>query len=106
MTTIEGARDGEARLFYNLGRHATQDLSSHLAVGSESPAPGIERAEFETACDRLVHAGYTLHERTAAWERFSRLRGTYAPQLNALARFFDIPPLQWIGDRGPVTGPH
>src|SRR6185437_14951177 len=55
MTTIEGARDGEARLFYNLGRHATQDLSSHLAVGSEPPAPGIERAEFETACDRLVH---------------------------------------------------
>lgn len=106
MTTIEGARDGEARIFYNLGRHATQDLSKHLAVASEPASPGIERAEFETACNRLVHAGYALHERSAAWERFSKLRATYAPQLNALARFFDIPPLQWIGDRGPVSGPH
>lgn len=106
MTTIEGARDGEARIFYNLARHATQDLSTHLAVASEAASPGIERGEFETACNRLVHAGYALHDRSVAWERFSKMRSTYAPQLNALARFFDIPPLQWIGDRGPVSGPH
>ncbi|HKU82316.1 MAG TPA: potassium channel family protein [Candidatus Tumulicola sp.] len=106
MTTIEGVRNGEARIFYNLARHATQDLASHLAVGSDAVSAGIERAEFDTACNRLVHAGYALHERSSAWERFSKMRATYAPQLNALARFFDIPPLQWIGDRGPVAGPH
>lgn len=106
MTTVDGARDGEARIFYNLARHATHDLTSHLAVASDAPSPGIERAEFETACNRLVHAGYALHERSAAWERFSTLRTTYAPQLNALARFFEIPPLQWIGDRSLIAGPH
>lgn len=106
MTTIEGGRDGEARIFYNLSRHAAHDLTRHFGVTSESDSAGLERGEFENACDRLVHAGYLLHDRTVAWERFSKMRATYAPQLNALARFFEIPPLQWIGDRGPVTGPH
>jgi hypothetical protein len=106
MTTIDGARDGQARIFYNLGRHATHDLSRHLGVPREPTSAGLERLEFENACDRLTHAGYRLHDRDVAWERFATMRETYAPQLNSLARFFEIPPLQWIGDRGPVTGPH
>ncbi|HEY1653968.1 MAG TPA: potassium channel family protein [Candidatus Tumulicola sp.] len=106
ITTIDGARNGEARIFYNLGRHATHDLSKHLAARSDAPSAGIERHEFEAACDRLAQAGYVLHERGAAWERFSAMRATYAPQINALAQFFQIPPLQWIGDRGTVSSSH
>ncbi|MEO6836557.1 MAG: ion channel [Candidatus Tumulicola sp.] len=106
MTTIDGVRNGQARIFYNLGRHVTHDLAKHLGVQSEAQSPGLERREFENACDRLTRAGYLLHDRDAAWERFSTMRTTYAPQINALARFFQIPPLQWIGDRGPVSGPH
>ena len=106
MTTLEGLPDGQARIFYNLGRHATHDLSGYLLVPQEAASPGIERTEFDSACDRLAHAGLRLRERSLAWERFAEMRATYAPHLNALARFFEIPPLQWIGDRSRLTGPH
>jgi hypothetical protein len=106
ITTVEGTHSGEARIFYNMGRHATHDLANHLGVPKEAESAGLERSEFETACERLAKAGYTLRDRDASWIRFADMRATYAPQLNALARFFEIPPLQWIGDRGPVTGGH
>jgi hypothetical protein len=105
-TTVENDSVGEAHIFCNLARHAAHDLARHLGVPSEPQSPGLERSEFDTACNRLAHAGYALRERDAAWQRFSDIRASYAPQLNALARFFEIPPLQWIGDRGPVAGPH
>jgi hypothetical protein len=104
MTTIDGVRDGQARLFYNVGRHATFDLSNYLMIGPKAgeETVGIERSEFEDACNQLVEAGYTLRDRDEAWKRFSDLRSNYAARLNALARFFEIPPLQWIGDRSSI----
>ena len=107
MTTIEGVRDGQARIFYNVGRHATRDLSRYFRVEGAEGAVGVERSEFEHACDRLASSGYAIRERDEAWTRFANLRGTYASQLAALARFFEIPPLQWIGDRSIiVVAPH
>lgn len=106
ITTIEGGQPGQARIFYNLGRHATHDLSRFILVAPEAPHSGLERPEFDAACERLSHAGLPLRERDDAWQRFSSMRAGYAPHLNALARFFEIPPLQWVGDRGPVSGPH
>jgi hypothetical protein len=106
ITTVDGVRNGQARLFYNLGRHATHDLTKHLDVRTGGTSPGLERGEFDNACDRLTRAGFLLHDRDASWERFAAMRATYAPQIDGLAQFFQIPPLQWIGDRGPVSGPH
>lgn len=106
MTTVDGARNGQSRLFFNLGRHATHDLSSYFRLTGAQGDPGIERAEFDRACDRLESAGYALHERDEAWKRFSELRSAYAGHLNAMAAFFDIPPLQWVGDRGTVKASH
>lgn len=107
MTTIEGARDGQARIFYNVGRHATRDLSRYFRVAGTEGAVGVERSEFDHACDRLSAAGYALRERDEAWMRFANLRGSYAPHLFELARFFQIPPLQWIGDRSIIAvAPH
>ena len=103
VTTIDGVRDGQARIFYNVGRHATRDLSRYFRVDTEQEGVGVERSEFETACDRLAAAGYALRDRDEAWTRFANLRSTYAPPLNALARFFEIPALQWIGDRSMIT---
>ncbi|MBV8149017.1 MAG: hypothetical protein JO092_07985, partial [Candidatus Eremiobacteraeota bacterium] len=102
MTTIEGTRHGQARLTYNIGRHATHDLVHYFRLNSDDETAGIDRAEFDRACDRLVNAGYALHDRDEAWKRFSELRSAYAGHLNAMARFFEIPPLQWIGDRSPL----
>ncbi|HYL27065.1 MAG TPA: potassium channel family protein [Candidatus Nitrosotalea sp.] len=106
MTSIEGVRDGQARIFYNVGRHPTQDLSRYFRVSETSESAGIERAEYDHACDRLAAAGYRLRDRDEAWSRFANLRSSYATHLNELARFFEIPPLQWIGDRSSIGTPH
>ena len=107
MTTLEGVEDGQARIFYNVGRHATGDLSRYFRVAGVDGNVGIERAEFEHACDRLAAAGYALRERDEAWNRFSSLRSSYASHLDLLAHFFQIPPLQWIGDRSAIVAtPH
>ncbi|HTX58736.1 MAG TPA: ion channel [Verrucomicrobiae bacterium] len=100
MTTLDGPPSGEARLFFNIGRHATGDLARYFSLAPRETR--VERAEFERACDRLERAGYALQPREEAWERFSNLRSSYAGELNALAHFFSIPPLQWIGDRSTI----
>lgn len=108
MTTIEDAT-GEARVTYELGRHAVHDLADYFYVAQVDPTPGVERQEFDHACERLAAAGYHLRERESAWIEFARLRSTYAHNLNALARSFNIPPVQWVGDRSliaPHMSPH
>ncbi|HZY99847.1 MAG TPA: ion channel [Candidatus Baltobacteraceae bacterium] len=106
MTTVDGEHHGQSRLFFNLGRHATSDLARYFRLDNDSHESGIERPEFERACDRLESAGYALREREDAWKRFAELRSTYAGHLNGMAAFFEIPPLQWVGDRGTIKKAH
>jgi hypothetical protein len=107
MTTVEGMKDGQARIFYNVGRHAARDLSRYFPVEIAEASVGIERSEFDHACDRLAAAGYRIADRNEAWQRFASLRSSYAASLGELARFFEIPPLQWIGDRSAIAvSPH
>ncbi len=103
-TTIQGEA-GEARILYELARHASRDLAHYFRMPAHDKTPGLTREEFEHACDRLEHVGYALHDRDVAWERFATLRSAYAGNLNALAHYFSIPPLQWIGDRSMIA-PH
>ncbi|HVA29295.1 MAG TPA: potassium channel family protein [Candidatus Baltobacteraceae bacterium] len=98
--------DGEAKVFHTIGRHATHDLARYFHLASEDRNAGVTFEEFNEACERLERCGYTLRERREAWERFTTLRGAYATNLNALARFFQTPPLRWIGDRSILTLPH
>ncbi len=105
MTTVD-VPCGQARIFSSIGRHATHDLAHYFEAAVAADAVGIERSEFERACDRLERAGYRLFDRDEAWSRFAHLRATYAANLNGLARKFDIPPVQWIGDRSLVANPH
>jgi hypothetical protein len=107
MTTIDGVREGQARIFYNVGRHAARDLSRYFMVEPAEEIVGIERAEFDHACDRLTAAGFRVADRDESWQRFSGLRSNYAARLNALANLFQIRPLQWIGDRSSIhVAPH
>ncbi len=107
MTTTDGVHAGQAGIFYSVGRHAARDLARYFQVPGAEESVGIERSEFEHACDRLVSAGYKLRDRDDAWRRFAALRSGYAQRLNALARFFEIPPLQWVGDRSTINvAPH
>jgi hypothetical protein len=47
-----------------------------------------------------------MHEREVAWIEFAALRGSYAVALNLMARWWRIPPAQWIGDRSLITSRH
>lgn len=100
MTTVENDV-GEARILYNIGQHAARDLSVYFRPhGFQTTAgPGITREQFTKACADLTAAGLRVHDEATAWERFSTLRSSYAGNLNALAGFFQIPPLQWISEK-------
>ncbi|HTZ54571.1 MAG TPA: potassium channel family protein [Candidatus Acidoferrum sp.] len=100
MTTVE-SDVGEAAILYNIGQHAARDLATYFSAhGFEfAPGPGITREQFTQACTDLSAAGLRLREDNTAWERFVSMRSTYAGYLNALAGFFQIPPLQWISEK-------
>jgi hypothetical protein len=113
---VPGLRKGRAaaELMYSIGCHALIDLThARIARRHFDPAnklPGIERAEFETACHTLAFVGYPTVCSDASWQAFSERRAVYAERLNLLARFFASPPTQWIGDRTVLAyqhlGPH
>jgi len=106
LTTIDGGPRGQARATRALGSHLVEDIGRSFAfLAREDPIEGpmIERAEFDDARARLGAAGYGLVAGAdASWAEFARLRSEYAGPLNALARFLDVPPAQWIGDRSYV----
>ena len=98
LTTVEEVPRGPAKLMYTVGAHLVEDLSWFFNF-SHRHEVGIERFEFDQACDRLAEAGYTLTDRELAWAKFSELRAAYAVPLNEMARYWAIPPSLWIGDR-------
>jgi hypothetical protein len=111
MTTIDTSQAalhdaaGQARIMYAIGRHLTHDFSNYFHLQAE-PSAGVDRSEFDHARDRLKEAGYALNDPEDAWVRFSELRSTYAANLNTMARWLEIPPIQWVGDRSLITAPH
>lgn len=95
---------GQARIMYDLGRHLTGDFSNYFKfMHATDGRPGVERHEFEQACAHLESAGYRLRDRETAWAEFSRLRSAYSAHLNALARWLEIPPVYWVGDRSLIA---
>lgn len=106
LTTIDGGPRGQARATRALGSHLVEDIGRSFRFmdrGTGDGGPGIERAEFDDARSRLGAAGYALvGDAEAAWIAFARSRAEYAGALNTLARFLDVPPAQWIGDRSSV----
>jgi len=98
MTTIRDGPLGPAKNLYLVGNHLVEDLT-HLLDFAHEHGVGVERPEFEQACDRLEAAGYRLRDREQAWEQFQERRSSYAAPLNAMALYWAIPPAQWIGDR-------
>ena len=106
LTAVSGAETGQARATRGIGTHLVEDIARFFGVSGRvavESGPGIERVEFDDARGRLAAAGYTLvADPDAAWIEFARLRAEYAGPLNTLARYLDVPPAQWIGDRSYV----
>ena len=101
LTTVEGFHEGEARLMLGLGRHLTHDFCDYFGF-EFTPDVGVERSEFDRACARLADAGLTVRDPEEAWPQFARVRSSYSAQLNAMARYWRIPPAQWVGDRSVI----
>jgi hypothetical protein len=106
LTTVEGGPRGQASATRGIGAHLVEDIGRYFRfIVRDRPLDGamIEREEFEDARARLRAAGYVLlPDAEASWAEFARLRSGYAGPLNALARYLDVPPAQWIGDRSYV----
>jgi hypothetical protein len=104
--TADPQTQGQARIMYDLGKHLVRDFASTFLIPdsqSTGSGAGIERFEFDQAREKLSAAGYRIRGGAdACWADFSQLRAAYAPELNALARFLEIPPIQWVGDRSLV----
>ncbi len=99
-TTLDHGEHGEARICFAIGRHAVHDLSKYFRlIGSVDRTPGISREDFDRAYERLGAAGYVLHERERAWQDLSNMRADYAGSLDAMAAYFRIPPVAWLGER-------
>ncbi len=96
LTTIDGVPRGEAKLVKRVGTHLVEDIFN---IGFRSgDATLLDRSDFDAACARLEEAGYTLEARDHAWPAFEAARATYAPRLEAMARYWATPATSWLGD--------
>jgi len=101
LTTVDGESTGQAALLIELGTHATHDFADFFGMPLKGAA-GVERREYDDARARLEAAGYTLRDAERSWKEFCDVRKRYSEPLNNIARYWAIPPAQWIGDRSSV----
>ena len=101
LTTVVDGPHGPAKMMFAMGTHLVEDLGRFFQMPGDHEI-GVERYEFDQARERLAAAGWELHSAEDSWKGFSRLRGQYAGQLNSMAKWWAIPPTQWIGDRSFV----
>lgn len=104
LTSIEGGPRGAAHLTYKVGNHLMEDLGWFFGYHGADGSVGIELEEYQAACGQLRDAGYRVNMTQEGWEKFSRLRMSYASIINRLARYLAIPPAPWISDRSYI--PH
>jgi hypothetical protein len=103
LTTIEGVPRGEAKLFKRVGTHLVEDIFN---LGFRAGDGGsVDRSDFDAACDRLEDAGYALVSRDEVWPAFEAARATYAPRLEAMARYWATPATSWLGDPVALRSP-
>jgi hypothetical protein len=101
ITTLEDGSEGAAHLMVGLGSHLVEDVARYFRLPRGSGAL-VERAEFDAARERLSAAGWRLRDPERSWADFQALRARYAEDLNTMARFWAVPPAQWIGDRSAM----
>ena len=101
ITTVDLDHRGQAEITLRLGSHLVRDFTGFFKL-PKSDAAGVEYDEFTTAYRALRELGVPLHPLEDAWPAFSQKRATYATQLDAMARWWRIPPARWIGDRSRV----
>jgi hypothetical protein len=101
LTTVDLDHRGQAQITLHTGSHLVRDFTGffHLPSGE---AAAVEYEEFAAAYRALRELGVPLHPLEDAWPAFSEKRATYAESLDAMARWWRIPPARWVGDRSRV----
>jgi len=98
LSTVDDDAEGPAKLMYTVGTHLVEDLAWYFDL-ERLEDPIVEEQEYDQVRERLRVAGYKCHGAPYGWEKFAKLRSSYASPLNQLARTLVIIPSQWIGDR-------
>ncbi len=95
----------EARPLMRVGYLAMRKLAGGVGIAvTEDPHPDdplvLTRQEFDDAVEHMREAGWQF-ERSAdeAWPHFHGWRVNYEAAAYALARFLDLPPAIWSGNR-------
>ena len=101
ITTLDVDHRGQAEITLRLGSHLVRDFAGFFRL-PESDAAGVEYDEFVTAYRTLRELGVPLHPLEDAWPAFVKKRAGYSVPLDAMARWWRIPPARWIGDRSRV----
>lgn len=101
ITTCDLDHRGQAEITLRIGAHLVRDFTGFFALPT-GDAAGVEYDEFATAYRTLNELGVPLHPLEDAWPAFSAKRATYAVALDAMARWWRIPPARWIGDRSRI----
>ena len=101
ITTLDIDHRGQAEITLRLGSHLVRDFRGFFNLPA-SDAAGVEYDEFVTAYHALRELGVPLHPLEDAWPAFAKKRAGYAVPLDAMARWWRIPPARWIGDRSRV----
>jgi Ion channel len=101
ITTLDADHRGQAEITLRIGTHLVRDFTGFFHL-PESDAAGVEYDEFVTAYRTLRELGAPLRPLEDAWPAFSQKRAAYAVPLDAMARWWRIPPARWIGDRSRV----
>jgi hypothetical protein len=103
LTTIDGVPRGQAKLFKRVGAHLVEDIYN-LGFRTGEPTT-LERSDFDAACARLREAGYEVAPAERVWPAFEAARATYAPRLEAMARYLASPATPWLGDPVALRSP-
>jgi len=101
LTTLDVDHRGNAEMTLRTGTHLVRDFTGffRLPTGEEA---GVQYDEFVQSYQSMRQLGMRLRPLEDAWPAFSAKRATYAVPLEAMARWWRIPPARWIGDRSRV----
>ena len=103
LTTIDGVPRGQAKLFKRVGAHLVEYIYNLGFRAGERTT--LERSDFDAACARLREAGYEVGPAEDVWPAFEAARATYAPRLEAMARYLASPATSWLGDPVALRSP-
>ena len=101
ITTLDLDHRGEAEITTRIGTHLVRDFTGFFRLPAADVA-GVEYEEFGLAYAQLQALGVALRPLEDAWPAFAAKRAGYAVPLDAMARWWRIPPARWIGDRSRV----